>query len=158
MGCGCFGVYGRRDFVILIGHEVGRWVAARNHQMYHEANSQSIGLEKDGKIVAGVIYENWNGQSIVVHIAILGNLTPTFVAKIFDYAFRQLAAHKVIAPVASINSESIRLVSNMGFKEEANIKDAHLSGDIVIFTMTKKDCRFLGERYGKRLTTSTSTA
>lgn len=144
--------------MILIGHEVGYWVAARNHQMYHQANSQSIGLKKDGNIVAGVIYENWNGQSIVCHIAIMGNLTPTFLAKIFDYPFRQLGLHKIIAPVASVNSESIRLVSNMGFKEEANIKDAHLSGDIVIFTMTKKDCRFLGERYGKRLTTSTSTA
>jgi hypothetical protein len=141
--------------VILIGHEVGQWVAARNHQMYHEANSQSIGLEKDGKIVAGVIYENWNGQSIVCHIAILGNLTPTFVAKIFDYAFRQLAVHKVIAPIASINSESIRLVTHMGFKEEAKIKDAHPSGDIVVFTMTKNECRFLGEKYGKKLTCRT---
>jgi RimJ/RimL family protein N-acetyltransferase len=144
--------------VILIGHEVGHWVAARNFQKYFEANSQAIGWEKDGKIVAGVIYEDWNGQSIVCHIAIMGNITPTFLAKIFDYPFRQLDAHKIIAPVASINSESIGLVINMGFKEEAKIKEAHPSGDIVIFTMTKQECRFLGEKYGKRLITSTTTS
>jgi RimJ/RimL family protein N-acetyltransferase len=126
--------------------------------MYHEANSQSIGLEKDGNIVAGVIYEDWNGQSIVCHIAVIGNLTPTFVAKIFDYVFRQLGVYKIIAPVASINSESIQLVTHMGFKEEAIIKDAHPSGDIVIFTMTKNECRFLGEKYGKKLTNATSAA
>ena len=51
--------------MILIGHEVGHWVAARNFKKYFEANSQAIGWEKDGKIVASVIYEDWNGQSIV---------------------------------------------------------------------------------------------
>jgi hypothetical protein len=82
--------------VILIGHEVGHWVAARNFQKYFEANSQAIGWEKDGKIVAGVIYEDWNGQSIVCHIAIMGNITPTFLAKIFDYPFRQQRHTKLL--------------------------------------------------------------
>jgi hypothetical protein len=59
--------------------------------------------------------------------------------------------------VASINTESIGLVTNMGFKEEAKIKEAHPSGDIVIFTMTKQECRFLGERYGKKCTIATTT-
>jgi hypothetical protein len=60
--------------------------------------------------------------------------------------------------VSSKNFKSIRLVTHMGFKEEANIKDAHPLGDIVIFTMTKEDCKFLGEKYVKRLTVRTSTA
>tara|TARA_R110000868_G_scaffold2671_8_gene18883 strand:+ start:355 stop:789 length:435 start_codon:yes stop_codon:yes gene_type:complete len=140
--------------VIRLDHEVGHWVAARNHQMYFEANSQAIGLEKNHNIVAGVIYEDWNRQSIVCHIAIMGGITATFLAKIFDYPFRQLEVNKIIAPVASGNEESIRLVTHMGFKEEAKIKDAHPLGDIVIYTMTKKECRFLGERYGKKLTSS----
>ena len=142
--------------MILIGHEVGQWVAEKNCQMYFEANSQSIGLKKDGEIVAGVIYEGWNKQSIVCHIAVTGSLTPTFLAKIFDYPFRQIKVHKIIATVASKNYKSIRLVSNMGFKEEANIKDAHPLGDIIVFTMIKEDCRFLGKNYGKKLTNATS--
>jgi len=142
--------------VIRIGHEIGQWVAAKNTQMYFEDNSQAIGLEKNGKIVAGVIYEDWNKQSIMCHIAITGSLTTTYLAKIFDYPFRQLGVHKIIAPVASINSDCIGLVTNMGFKEEAKIKDAHPSGDIVIFTMTKQECRFLGEKYGKKLTITTT--
>ena len=43
-------------------------------------------------------------------------------------------------------------------KEEAKIKDAHPLGDIVIFTMIKEDCKFLGEKYVKRLTKRTSTS
>ena len=142
--------------MIRLDHEVGHWVAARNYQMYFEANSQSIGLEKDGEIVAGVIYDSWNRRSIVCHIAATESLTATFLAKVFDYSFRQLQVHKMIATVSSKNFKSIRLVTHMGFKEEAKIKDAHPSGDIVIFTMTKEDCKFLGEKYGKKLTNATS--
>ena len=144
--------------MIRLDHEVGHWVAARNFQMYFEANSQSIGLEKDGEIVAGVIYDGWNKKSIVCHIAATESLTATFLAKVFDYSFRQLQVHKMIATVSSKNFKSIRLVTHMGFKEEAKIKDAHPLGDIVIFTMTKEDCKFLGEKYVKRLTVRTSTA
>lgn len=144
--------------MIVLGHEVGRWVAAKNNQMYFEANSQAVGWEKDGEIVAGVIYDGWNKRSIVCHIAVTGTLTATFLAKVFDYPFRQLQVNKMIATVASKNFKSIRLVTHMGFKEEAKIKDAHPLGDIVIFTMTKEDCKFLGEKYGKRLRLRTSTA
>ena len=144
--------------MIVLGHEVGRWVAAKNNQMYFEANSQAVGWEKDGEIVAGVIYDGWNKQSIVCHIAATQSLTATFLAKVFDYSFRQLQVHKMIATVSSKNFKSIQLVTHMGFKEEAKIKDAHPSGDIVIFTMTKEDCKFLGEKYVKRLTKRTCTA
>ena len=144
--------------MIVLGHEVGRWVAAKNNQMYFEANSQAVGWEKDGEIVAGVIYDGWNKQSIVCHIAATESLTATFLAKVFDYSFRQLQVHKMIATVSSKNFKSIQLVTHMGFKEEAKIKDAHPSGDIVIFTMTKEDCKFLGEKYVKRLTKRTCTA
>ena len=126
--------------------------------MYFEANSQAVGWKRDGEIVAGVIYDGWNKRSIVCHIAATESLTATFLAKVFDYAFRQLQVNKMIATVSSKNFKSIRLVTHMGFKEEAKIKDAHPAGDIVIFTMTKEDCKFLGEKYVKRLTVRTCTA
>lgn len=147
-GCG-FSIYGWWHFVIRTDHAVGHWVAEKNNQLYFEVNSRAIGLEKDGKIVAGLIYESWNKRSIVMHIAITGSMTRAFLAKIFDYPFRQLGAEKIIAPIFSANKRCIRLVTNMGFAQEAIIKDAHPLGDIVLFTMTRKECRFLGERYGR---------
>jgi RimJ/RimL family protein N-acetyltransferase len=77
---------------------------------------------------------------------------------IFDYPFNICDVEKIIVPVASENAESLRLVKKMGFTEEARIKDAHPLGDIVLLTMLKKDCRFLGERYGKRCTIATTSA
>ena len=45
---------------ITQGAEIGHWVAERVQGKYFADGSQAIGLERDGQIMAGVIYENWN--------------------------------------------------------------------------------------------------
>ena len=136
--------------LIVTGPVVGNWVAARVNGQYFEAASQAIGIEKDGKIIAGVIYENWNQVSIWCHIAIEGRLTRKFLWTIFDYPFKQMGAAKIIVPVSSKNEKSLRLVGNMGFVEEARIKDARPDGDMVFLVMDRENCRFLEPRYEQR--------
>jgi len=99
-------------------------------------------------LVAGVVFENWNGRSIVAHMAVTGRLTRKYLGAIFRYAFIQCGVGKVILPVSSGNAKSIRFVEHLGFAEEARIKDADPLGDIIIFTLEKSACRFLGEEYG----------
>lgn len=140
---------------LVTGPEVGHWTANRVSGQYFEAGSQAIGLQKGDQIIAGVIYEHFNGKSIVCHMAVEGQLTRGFLWTIFDYPFNQLKAEKIILPVASINLNSVKLVLNMGFREEARLLDAHPTGDLVFFTMKKTSCRFLGVRYGKRCTGAT---
>lgn len=100
-------------------------------------------------MVAGVIYEHWNGKSLVAHMALEGKLNRTFLWVVFDYAFNKAGVEKVILPVASTNAKSLKLVANMGFREEARLTNAHPTGDLVFFTMNRSDCRFLGVRYGQ---------
>lgn len=135
---------------IVNGARVGSWVAKRIRGGYFEERSQAIGLERNGELVAGVIYENWNHKSIWCHIAIEGKMTPAYLAAIFHYPFDTAQVDKIIVPVGSDNEESIRLVKKMGFAEEARIKDARPEGDLILYTLTREACRFLGERYGKR--------
>ena len=133
--------------LIVTGAAVGHWVSARVNGQYFESGSQAIGLEKDGKIIAGVIYENWNQVSIWCHIAIEGRLTKKYLWTIFDYPFKQIGAKKIIVPVSSSNEKSLRLVGNMGFVEEARVKDARPDGDMVFLVMDRENCRFLEPRY-----------
>lgn len=128
---------------LVLGAAVGRWTAERVEGQYFEDGSQAIGLERDGKIIAGVIYEHWNGRTIVCHMAVEGRLTRQFIWTIFDYAYNQIKAEKVILPVASANKKSVKLVLNMGFREEARLADAHPTGDLVFYTLKRSDCRFL---------------
>lgn len=133
---------------IVQGAEIGAWVAERIDGCYHSETSSAIGLQKDGKTIAGVIYENWNKASIFCHIAIEGRLTKEYLKAIFDYPFNVCKVKKIIVPVVSNHHKSIKLVKNMGFEEEARIAEGAEGGDIIFLTLTKENCRFLGVRYG----------
>lgn len=135
---------------IINGDHVGKWVAERIRGTFH-SGSVSIGLERHGVIVAGVIYEQWNGRSVVAHMAASGRLTSAFVAAIFDYAYNVCSVQKVILPVASQNLKSGRFVRKLGFREEARIKDASPEGDIILYTLEKQDCRYLAARYREKI-------
>ncbi len=144
-----YGLRGRGRSLIVYGDAVGQWVAQQTDGTYCREHAQALGLERDGQIVAGIIYEGWTGKSIVAHLAIRGKITREFMWVISDYAFRQHGCHKVVAPIYADNAPMIRLALNMGFTEEARIRDAQPAGDLVFYTLTKDRCRFLGERYGK---------
>jgi RimJ/RimL family protein N-acetyltransferase len=137
---------------------VGPWIAQQTRMIWKPEGTETIGLSSNGELVAGVWYEDYNPQSIVTHIAIQGRVSPLYLHVIFHYPFVQLCVQKIIAPVLEDNAESIRLVTKMGFKEEARLKDVHPTGDMIFFVMNKKDCKYLGARYGKRLAISTATA
>jgi hypothetical protein len=130
---------------------VGTWVARRVNGVFTPENSSCIGLlDKEENIIAGVWYEMYTKTSIMTHIAIDGKMSKEFLAVIFDYPFVQLGVNKLIGPTSSSNEDAIRFNHKLGFVEEARIKDAYPDGDMVLLTMTKDKCRFLGERYGKR--------
>ena len=133
---------------IVQGVEVGNWVAEKIKSAYFAEHSSAIGLQKDAKTIAGVIYENWNKRTVFCHIAAEGRLTKAYLKAIFDYPFNVLNVEKIVVPVSENNQKSIKLVQNMGFVEEARIKDGSPDGDIIFMTLARKDCRFLGVRYG----------
>ena len=158
MGLNGCGVPNRMGRYIASSPEVGPWVMGEMDGAYNPDRSNAIGLFNDGKIVAGVVYENFNGRSVVCHICVKGRMTPAYVAAIFDYAFNVCDVHKVICPVSSNNVRAQKVVSKMGFTEEARLKDADTDGDIVLLTMTRSACRFLEPRYGQKITVTAACA
>ena len=143
---------------IVSGPHVGAWVTERTHGAFWPERSVAIGLERDEKLVAGTIFENWNGQSVVCHIT-WEKVTPAYVAAVYDYAYNVAGVDKIIGPISSNHTRALALVSKMGFSEEARIKDAaHDSGDIVLMTQTPDKCRFLEPRYGQKITSTATSA
>ena len=149
MGLDGRGVSTRMGWHLIVSNElVGHWVAEKLGSGYFAPRSNAIGLMKDNKLIAGVIYENWNRRSIMCHIAVEGRLTRSYIGAIFNYPFNVCNVEKIIVPVESHNLKSVKLIENMGFTEEARIKDSQPNGDTILYTMTKGNCRFLGDRYG----------
>lgn len=137
---------------------VGPWVARKVFGTFHPETSEAIGLERRGEVIAGVIYENWNGASMVVHVAVQGLLTPSYLYAIHHYPFVHVGANKLIAPIGEDNAESIRFVRKLGFTQEGRIPGAHPDGALLLYTLGKEQCRYLGERYGKECRSATGCA
>lgn len=129
---------------------VGPWVAKRINGTFTPETSQALGLIRQ-ELVAGVLYENWNGASVAAHIAVEGLLTPGYLAAIFDYPFNVLGVRKIIAPIAESNTRSVNFVKKLGFRKEAQLLDAHPDGSLLLYTMTPGQCRFIGDKYGQRI-------
>lgn len=145
--------------MIESGPHIGHWTAQRAETPFWEERHQALGLVKDGQIIAGVIYESFNGKSVLAHIAIEGRLTRYFLWAIFDYPYRICGVSKVICPVVVSNARSVRLVEHMGFTTEATLTDCHPEGDLRLYTLRREDCRFLeGPYVGKARTGCASAA
>lgn len=132
--------------MLSIGKHVVEWVAKRVRATDGLGTDIGIGWEKHGELIAGVAYANWNGVNVECHIASDGSrrwLTREYLWTIFHYPFCQLGAKRITVCVAQGNADSARFVKHLGFTIEARLKDAHPTGDIQIFCMNRRDCRFI---------------
>jgi len=108
--------------------------------------AQAITCIENGDVIAGVIYDCYNGGSIQAHIWMDADHTPSkeWFAAIFDYPFNQLKVKKIIGQVRSNNLEAIALDEHFGFILEAIIEDYYEEGESLrVYSMRKEQCRVL---------------
>lgn len=103
----------------------------------------NIGWERDGRIVSGLVYTDFNGNNVTAGIATVQPLTRQFLKAIFDYPFRQLGVKRMTACIESDNAASHRLVERLGFQKEAVLTDAGRRGDLHIYRLFRHECRWL---------------
>jgi len=107
---------------------------------------KALGLERDGRLVAGVLYDGWNGVNMWMHSAIetgayLGRTFPWYV---FHYPFNEIGCRRLTGLVEASNAEALRFNSRLGFKIEARLAGAATDGgDTLIMVMTRENCRWL---------------
>lgn len=134
-----------KRIVTLENERVGRWMQERGGGEYRHG-AQCIGLERDGELVAGVMYDWFNGASIYMHVAAEGAnwLNREYLRVCFDYPFRQLGCNVVFGLVAEGNAKARRFDEHLGFTLHTTIPDAHPEGSLLLYVMRKADCRYLG--------------
>lgn len=108
--------------------------------------AKGIGLERDGEMIAGVIYEGYTGHNIWMHVASKPGvhwLTRAFLRAVFSYPFVQLGVDRVSGYVDASNAAARRFDEHLGFQPEATLKGAARDGgDVILYVMWKKDCRY----------------
>ena len=106
-----------------------------------------IGLRKDGELVAAAVYEGFNGRNMWVHLAgVPGQrwMTRDFLRAGFAYPFLVCGVQRLSGYVNSSNLAARRLNEHFGYRVEATLKGAAPDGgDVLIYVMWRKDCRYV---------------
>jgi RimJ/RimL family protein N-acetyltransferase len=123
---------------------VGQWIE-RHEGGFYRQGSKCIGLERNGRLVAGCLFDYYNGASVYVHVALADKraLGRDFLRACFGYVFNQLQCTVLIGLVAGDNEMAMRLDEHLGFHVEHTIEGAHPSGKLHVYTMRRHECRWL---------------
>lgn len=111
------------------------------------AGMKGVGLEKDGELIAGVLYEGFNGQNVWAHLAGKPGkrwMNREFLWYGFHYPFNEMGVKRISGYVNASNTEARRLNEHFGYQEEARLKGAAPDGgDVILYVMWRENCRFL---------------
>lgn len=140
--------------IVYDAERIGPWVCARAGGSWIKDRGTAIGLERDGQLIAGVLYEDFNGANVVMHVAAETGgrwLTRGYLYRCFHYPFVQLGCKRVTGIVPSSNKRALRFDEHLGFKIEARLVEAHPEGDLLILRMMREHCRWIGALDGKSI-------
>lgn len=133
---------------VVTGHDdlFGPWLMKIIDGEWIPGKGSVIGLWEDGVgPIAGCYYESCNGASVIGHLGGIGRkwMNREYLWFCFHYPFEILKVNKIIGIVTSDNLAARKLDEHMGFVLEATLKDAAPKGDLLIYTMTKDQCKWL---------------
>lgn len=141
---------------------VSAWVGARMGETgpARFSSCTAVGLEENGTLIVGVVYDYFNGTNINAHIAAEGHrwLTRAYLHFIFWYPFVQLECNRLTALVPATNLPSRAFVEHLGFTLETLLAEAHPTGDVLVYRMFRRDCRWTNLRVKYEQATDTSHA
>ena len=115
------------------------------------ADACTIGLERDGELVAVVVYDTFSEVDACMHIASDGTrawMNKSLLLAAFAYPFIQLKLRRVTGMVPAKNTEALAFDEHIGFVREGYHPKALPDDDIVSLGLLRENCRFIpqGER------------
>ena len=114
------------------------------------AGMKGLGLEQDGELIAGVLYEGFTGHNIWMHVAAEPGarwMTREYLRYCFYYPFVEAGVDRVSGWVEASNTAAQRFDEHLGFREEARLKGAARDGgDVILYVMWRKDCRYVDSK------------
>jgi len=139
---------------VFDNERIGNWVCEKAGGKY-QSGGKCIGIEKDGELVVGVMYDGYTGEngSISMHWRVDNpqSITRFFYWMAFDYPFNIAKVRRVNGLVDATNTHAIRVDEKLGFICEARLADYFPKGDALVFRMYKDECKFLGEKYAPEI-------
>ena len=131
-------IYGEEDRLLP-------WAAARIGIPAFRRDAYSLGLERDGELVAVVVFDCFSECDANMHIASDGTgrwMNKALLLAAFSYPFGQLGLRRVTGIVPAKNEAALKFDENLGFVREGYHKNALPDGDTISLGMLRENCRF----------------
>ena len=136
-----FGSQGYNDLICA-------WVKSRIHPDDSYNSPQAIGVVRDDTLIGGVVYDNYNGNSMEMSCA--GDrdwLSRDLVRLFFEYPFVHCKCNRVTALVRDDNKRALNFDLKLGFQKEGFIRHAYADGTGVhVLGMLKSECKWIKEK------------
>lgn len=138
--------------MIVSGQGVVEWVAKRTNEYGNFGSAVGIGIERNGQLIAGVAYNEFNGVNINMHVSALPGVIwakPEYMRAWFDYPFNKAKVKRVTGLVGEGNKAARKFDEHVGFELETTLKRAHPTGDLLVYVMWKERCRWISPNFAQ---------
>ena len=135
-------IYGQEDRMLP-------WACERIGLGKFKGDAKTIGVERDGELVAVVVYDGFSECDCNMHIASdgLGNwLSRELLVRAFAYPFIQLGFRRVTGLVPARNAAALQFDQHLGFEYEGRCRNALPDDDLIILGMLRENCRFIAKK------------
>jgi hypothetical protein len=130
--------------------KVGEFVMTRMPYPVQWTNYAAIGLERNNRLVAGVLFESMTARDVNMHCAIDDPyaLNFAYVFTVFDYPFNTCNLARVTGLVPSKNTKALAFdIDHLGFKVEGIVREVLPDGDdVVVLGLLRRECKWLNGR------------
>lgn len=118
-------------------------------------DARALGQERQGRLVAVVVFDAWQKNNVDVHIASDGSgrwLTREFLIRCAALPFIQCGIPRVSARIAETNAPAIAFARQMGGVEEGRQRRAGPNGeDMILFGALRHECPWINRPLFRRV-------
>lgn len=133
------------DYVYGEDERLSAWAGKRIGVAFR--NATAIGVERDGELLAVVIYDRFSGNDICMHVAAEPGArwaTKDAMYRFFAYPFIQLGCTRVTGLVGANNAKARRFDEHIGFVYEGTMRRGMADGsDLIVYGMLRDECRWI---------------
>lgn len=133
-----------RELIFGQDEIIAKWVADRTPRRNSEfTNYVAIGIAKNGKIIAGVVYSNHYPEFKNIELSMAAEspmwATKDIIASLLRYPFIQLGCNRITTCTSSRNKRALRFNYGVGFRREGVIRRGYGNHDMIICGMLRKE-------------------
>lgn len=131
---------------------INTWVAERGGGRAFPGSCTALGwADETGRLKGGLVFHNCNGAQVEVNIALEDGVFPKKLLETgLKYVFSQLQVKRLTFLVKAINIPSQNLVRRLGAVHEATLRDADISGNMLIYALFPENCKIWSRISGQR--------